>query len=161
MHNRTAETIIADCNCELERIGHLIEGFGSTSPVSGFLTKYVLMRVSGTLERAYKTIIADHYKAFSTELEQFIDHNVHDANMNACYDNICKMLKAFDSTKIKAFKAAVHGMPSGDNYIVSFSELNNVRNNVLHGGTLIPSFSDLKKKYEHSLKIIEVLDAVM
>ncbi len=161
MHNTTVESIIADCNSELERIGHMIEGLGSTNAISGFLTKYSLMQICGTLERAYKTLIADHYKAFSPEMEQFINNNVLEVSMNACYANICKMLKSFDTNKATEFKNSVHTLPDGDQYITLFKELNDIRNNVVHGGTAIPSFTDLKIKYEGSVKIIEVLDNVM
>ena len=161
MNNPTVSEIIDDCNNELNRIAHLIEGLGSTSPVAGFLTKYALMQICGTLERAYKILIADHYKAFSPELEHFIDHNVLDVSMNACYDNICRMLKSFDSAKANDFKDATHALQDGDQHIALFNDLNTIRNNILHGGTGIPSFTDLKAKYESALKIIEVLDGIV
>ena len=161
MRNNTVDSIISDCNSELERIGHMIEGLGSTSPISGFLTKYSLMQISGTLERAYKIIIADHYKAFSPELERFINNNVLEATANACYGNICKMLKSFDISKTTEFKDAVNALPDGEQCISLFNELNDIRNNVVHGGTVIPSFVDLRLKYQGSLKIIDVLDSIM
>ena len=161
MRNTCVESIISDCNNELGRISHMIEGLGSTNTISGFLTKYALMQICGTLERSYKILIADHYKSFSTELEQFINNNVLDVSMNACYDNICRMLRSFDLGKATVFKNAVHALPDGEQCITLFKELNDIRNNVVHGGTAIPSFNDLKIKFEGSVKIIEVLDNIM
>lgn len=105
MHNANAEHIVTDCNNEMTRIENLIAKFSSTDSVSGFLTRYALMKMSSTLECAYKTIIADYYKAFSSELVRFIDVHVTDANMNACFDNISKMLLKFDKEKNNKFKA--------------------------------------------------------
>ncbi len=161
MKNLSVATIIDECNSELNRIGHLIEGLGTTNQVSGFLTKYALMKVCSTLERAYKTVIADYYKAFSNELEHYIDHNVHNANMNACYNNINKMLCGFDENKSADFKNRVNSLTNGIHYIESFNNLNQIRNNVVHGGTNIPSYNDIKTKFEHSIIIIDILDSVM
>lgn len=161
MRNTGVESIISDCNNELERISHMIEGLGSTNAISGFLTKYALMQICGTLERSYKILIADHYKSFSPELEQFINNHVLEVSMNACYDNICRMLKSFDAGKSADFKNAVHALPDGEQCITLFKELNDIRNNVVHGGTAIPSFTDLRTKYQGSVKIIEVLDRIM
>ena len=161
MHNANADRMVTDCNSEMTRIEHLIEGFGSTNAVSGFLTRYALMKMSSTLECAYKAIIADYYKAFSSELERFIDVHVTDANMNACYDNISKMLRKFDDEKNNIFKEKARELSDYNRCCSSFSELNTIRNNVVHGGTTLPSFLDLRSKFDDSIKIIEKLDEVM
>ena len=114
--------------------------------------------MSSTLESVYKTIIADHYKSFSSELAHFIDNNVVNANMNACYDNVSKMLAKFDRNKKDLFKERVKSMVDYDRCCESFNSLNNIRNNIVHGGTVLPSFSDLRMKYNDSIIIIEKLD---
>ena len=161
MNNLKVKSILEDCDNELVRISHMIEGLGSMNAISGFLTKYSLMQICGTLERSYKILIADHYKSFASELEQFINNHVLDASMNACYDNVCSMLKKFDDTKCSEFKMAVRSLPDRDYCIKQFKELNDIRNNVVHGGSLMQSFSDLNVKYKSSVKIIEILDSIM
>ena len=61
INNPNAQTAIDDCNAELSRITGIINGVGSTSPLSGYLTKYSLIRICGPLEVCYKTFIADYY----------------------------------------------------------------------------------------------------
>ncbi len=72
INNINAKAAIDDCNAELDRITGIINGVGSTSPLSGYLTKYSLIRICGTLEVCYKTIIADYYENAAPQLGQFI-----------------------------------------------------------------------------------------
>lgn len=50
INNPNAKTAIEDCNAELSRITGIINEVGSTSNLSGYLTKYSLIRICGTLE---------------------------------------------------------------------------------------------------------------
>ena len=45
INNINAKAAIDDCNAELDRITGIINGVGSTSPLSGYLTKYSLIRI--------------------------------------------------------------------------------------------------------------------
>ena len=103
--NQQVNEIIENCRADLERIFHLIEGLGSLAPASGYLTKFALIRISGTLEICYKKLIADYYEGISPDLQRFITIHVRDANLNAKYENICKVLKDFDESKCYTLKA--------------------------------------------------------
>lgn len=158
INNHSAATFISECQSDLERIGHMIEALGSTHPISGILTRYSLMKASASLECAYKTIIADYYKSFSPELEQFINRSVLDANMNATYENICKMLQRFSEDKNTSFKNTVQALPAYERLHSSFSSLSRARNDVAHGSSISISFTDVVQYFNDATIIIEKLD---
>lgn len=161
INNIIAKTAIDDCNAELVRITGIINGVGSTSPLSGYLTKYSLIRICGTLEVCYKTIIADYYENMAPQLGQFIGHHLRDASMNPTYDNICKALGRFDSNKKTAFTNSVQNLANTQALIASFSTLNNARNKVAHGDNSTLSFNDMKGRFQEAVQIIEVLDSII
>lgn len=161
MYNNTAEDLFNTCTADLARIDSYIASIGSTNPASNFLTKYALMHICGTLERVYKIIITDYYKRFSHELERFIDKNVSDASLNATYDNICKVLKLFSESKSIEFKSRVHALPNHDRILSSFTSLNNLRNDLVHGRSMNASFSEIRTLFQEVSVIIVELDNVL
>lgn len=158
--NLNAKIAIDDCNAELLRITGIIEGIGSTSPLSGYLTKYSLIRICGTLEICYKTIIADFYENISPQLGHFIGFHLRDASMNPTYENICQALKRFDDSKNHDFKVVVNALEHSEQLIEAFKVLNRERNNVAHGNNSNLSFNDMKSRFLDASKIIEALDSV-
>ena len=161
INNPNAQTAIDDCNAELSRITGIINGVGSTNPLSGYLTKYSLIRICGTLEVCYKTIIADYYENIAPQLGQFISYHLRDASLNPIYENICKALSRFDDSKNELFKKEVANLANKDSLIDAFKVLNRERNNVAHGTNSTLSFNDMKSRFSEAIKIIEVLDSVM
>ena len=161
INNPNAQIVIDDCNAELSRITGIINGIGSTSPLSGYLTKYSLIRICGTLEVCYKTIIADYYENLAPQLGRYIGYHLRDASMNPTYENICQAIKRFDDVRQQNFKSAVKVLTNANNLIKAFSLLNIERNKVAHGDNSTLSFNDMKSRYSEAIKIIEVLDSVM
>ena len=136
---------IDNCRADLDKIWHLMEALGTMTPVSGYLTKFAIIRICGTLEVCYKSIIADYYEAFSPELQRYIGIHVRSASLNAQYESICKVLKEFSEEKIST----------------AMAELNNARNKVAHGNSTAMSFNDMKQKFEDTIVILEKLDEVL
>lgn len=161
INNINAKSAIDDCNADLVRIAGIINGVGSTSPLSGYLTKYSLIRICGTLEICYKTIIADYYENISPKLGQFIGFHLRNASMNPTYENICQAIKRFDDDKQQRFKSAVTALPNNDRLKEAFFVLNRERNNVAHGINSTLSFIDMKIRFSETIQIIEVLDSIM
>lgn len=161
INNPNAQTALDDCNAELSRITGIINGVGSTSPLSGYLTKYSLIRICGTLEVCYKTIIADYYENLAPQLGRYIGYHLRDASMNPTYDNICQAIKRFDDVRQQNFKSAVGALTNTESLKESFSVLNRERNNVAHGINSTLSFNDMKSRFSEAIKVIEVLDSVM
>lgn len=160
IRNEVAKEAIANCRIELNKIWHLIEAVGSTNQVSSYLTHYALVRICGTLEISYKTIIADYYVSRSPLLDRFIMKHVREACRNPNYDNICKTLKEFDEDKYRRFKETIASLDNAEDIKSSLESLNSSRNSVAHGSSSLLSFNDLKNHFEKALQIIEVLDSV-
>lgn len=79
INNINASNAIVDCNAELSRITGIIDSVGSMSHLSNYLTKYSLIRICGTLEVCYKTIIADYYEKFALpEHKDFYNKSAYD-----------------------------------------------------------------------------------
>lgn len=158
MFNQQVQQIIADCDNELAHLSQLIDNNGSTSPIAGYLSKYALLKVASTIELSYKSLIADHYEALCEDLSFFVSGRVRDAYMNATYENICTMLGWFSEELKIEYKQRISNMPEKNRYCAEFSELNQSRNNLVHGDTNTPSFQSTKEKYDHVKNFIVVLD---
>ncbi|MBQ2243641.1 MAG: hypothetical protein II318_05435 [Bacteroidales bacterium] len=161
IQNVEAKNTIDDCNAELSRIAGIINKVGSTDPLSGYLTKYSLIRICGTLEMSYKTIIADYYENIAPQLGPYITCHLRDASMNPTYGNICTALGHFDTTRKKDFKDAVDALNNKDNLIRAFDVLNRERNNVAHGYSSNLSFKDMSNHFLETIQILEALDSIM
>lgn len=161
MYNQRVEQILNDCDNELVRLEQLIVAFGSTHEASGYFSKYALLKVASTIELSYKTLIADHYEVLCPDLSTFVSGRVRDANMNATYDNICTMLGWFSDEVKRDYKSRIDAMEHKDRYCSEFKDLNQSRNNLVHGDTNTPSFTSTKEKYEHVKLFLEVLDEIM
>ncbi len=161
INNPNAKAAIDDCDAELSRITKIINDVGSTNPLSGYLTKYSLIRICGTLEVCYKTIIADYYENLAPQLGRYIGYHLRDASMNATYENIQKTLKHFNSEKYNKFKDDIKTLDNYNILVNSFSVLNDARKKVAHGTSTSLSFNDMKKRYSEAILIIELLDSIM
>ena len=161
MNNPIASQAISDCNDELIKIRNQINALGSTSSISGFLTRYPLIKICGTLEVCYKTIIADFYENSAPHLGSFIGFHLRDASMNAKYDSICQAIKRFDLSKANLFKTQIQTLPNKDRAIQSLSDLNTARNEFAHGNNPILTFNDICDKFTESIRILDVLDSIM
>lgn len=147
MRNSNAERVILDCNSELEKIEHLISAIGATNPIANYLTKYSIIRICGTLEVCYQTIIADFYEERAPLMSTFLLNKVRNATMNPNYQNICTTLKSFDDDLADNFKENVHSIDNHDEIISAFDTLNKTRNEVAHGISSTVSFSDAKRMF--------------
>ncbi|MCM1041285.1 MAG: HEPN domain-containing protein [Bacteroides sp.] len=161
MKNSIANQAINDCNDELVKIQGQIEQLGSTNIISGFLTRYSLIKVCGTMEVCYKTIIADFYENSAPLLGAFISYHLRDSSMNAKYENICKALCMFDRHKEKLFKEKISILPEKDKVMQALSDLNSSRNTFAHRGLFSMSFNDLYDKFKDGVRILEVLDSIL
>lgn len=161
MRNENAQHAVDDCKDELARIGHLIQAVGATNEICNYLSKYALIRISGTLEICYKTIIADYYESISPQLERFISRQVREATRNPLFENMCKTLTDFDKDKCNVFKEKVKAISDAEACKSSLDAINTNRNNVAHGSGMTLTFIDIKAHFTNALRIIEVLDEVI
>ena len=160
MNNQNFLTNIDECKEDLQRIQSLINGIGSMSPVAGYLTKFALIRVCGTLEICYKTLIADFYEAVSPELQRYITIHVREASLNAKYDNIIKVLKEFSEEKSNDYKKNINAREDKDLILTAMSSLNSARNEVAHGGNMSLSIADMCNHFEKAVCVLGELDNI-
>lgn len=158
MNNQNFLTNIDESKEDLQRIRNLISAIGSMSPVAGYLTKFALIRVCGTLEICYKTLIADFYESVSPEMQRYITIHVREASLNAKYENIKKVLKEFSEEKSNDYKNIINARVDKEQILAAMSTLNTARNEVAHGGNMALSIADICNHFEKAVCVLEELD---
>lgn len=161
MNNQEAQDNIDKCLEELQRIYHLVEGHGGTSPIVPFLTNYAIVRACGTIEFSFKTIISDSLSGHSTQIANYIDHTIRNSSMNPSRENISKTLKKFDETWNTEFKNRINTHPDSARIKSSIDSLNSSRNSFAHGDPLSASFEDIRNYFNDSVIIIQILDDIV
>lgn len=161
MNNLEAQDSIDKCLNELNRIYHVVEGLGGTSPIVPFLTNYAIVRACGTIEFSFKTIISDSISGHSTQISNYIDHTIRNSSMNPSRDNISKTLKKFDEAWNTEFKDRLNSHPDSARIKSSIDSLNSSRNSFAHGDPLTSSFDDIRNYFNDSVIVIGILDEIV
>lgn len=156
MNNSNVEQMLKDCRQELDDIERKIQNAGTLSSLSKYLTKYSLIKITGTFEYSYKNLIADYYT--TSDIESYLTNTIRDSSSNPSLEKINTLLKNFDESKKDAFKDALKGMERNK---TSLSSLNSLRNDFAHGKSITVSFSNLKQYFNDSVIIFEKLDNVL
>lgn len=158
--NASAKESINACSAELVKIEHLIEGMGSTATPVPYLIRYSLIKVCGTIEFSFKTIICDHkYASHSSQIQNFIDEKFRHSSMNPSYEKICGALKSFDIEWNKKFKGKIASHPENSKLLDSLKSLNAARNTFAHGSNPTASFANVRDYFNHSVQILEMMEA--
>lgn len=162
MHNSDVKQILDDCENDLSRVDGIIASLGATSNIVPYLTKYGIIRASGALEVAFKTIIVDYCSWRSKkQLKQYLSKKIRDGSMNPSYDNIIKLLSDFDGDWKTQFKTNVTSHPSGNRLKTSLNSLVDARNDFAHGGNPTITISDVRSYFGDSRIIMEILDTLI
>lgn len=161
MNNKQVEAIIQDAIQEFGQLEILVEQVGSTSPMSKYLTKYALIKACGTIEYAYKNIIADYHNQASPQIRNFIDNMVRESPQNPSLDNIRSTLKKFDLVWRDNFNNELKTHSNKDKLTLSLNSLNNERNAFAHGGNCSATFHNIQDYFTDALEIINILDRVV
>lgn len=162
MNNSAVERMLDDCAAELDHLAVLVAAHGPASTLVPYLTKYAIIRSCGTIEQSFKTIVADYcsYKS-KAQIKQFLTVRVRDSSSNPSWDNLCKLLKEFDSNWLSNFKDQVDMDADKTQLKDSLKSLVNARNDFAHGGSPSSSIGDVKSYFDHARKIIHYMDAVV
>lgn len=161
MNNKEVESIIQDALLEFGQLELLVGQVGSTSPMSKYLTKYALIKACGTIEYAFKNIIADYHNQASPQIRNFIDNMVRESSQNPSLDNIRGTLKKFDIAWRDNFNNELNSHSNKDKLTSSLKSLNNERNAFAHGGNCSATFQNIKDYFSDALEIIYILDRVV
>ncbi|WP_144474215.1 HEPN domain-containing protein [Bacillus pumilus] len=162
MSNIEARQILANCKDELNVIKKFIneDKFNSKNP---YLVKYCVIRVSGSIETAFKTIVADAFDFNATEkVRNFVEKEIRESSKNPSYSNMCSLLKKIDNSWNEKFKESVNEEKRRDTSLLSSLEsLNEARNSFAHGKNTTVTMDGVLLYFEKASKIIEILDSVV
>ncbi len=162
MYNLEAKQILKDCKDELDIINNFInrDKFNSKNP---YLVKYCVIKVSGSIETAFKTIIADAFDFNASEkVKNFVEKEIRESSKNPSYGNICTVLKKIDNNWNEQFKNSVNIVKARDSALLSSLEsLNEARNSFAHGKNTTVSIEGVILYFAKASKIIEILDSVV
>lgn len=162
MNNNEVLLLLDECQDDLDKVGTIIDSLGQTSSVVPYLSKYAIIKACGTIEVAYKTIIADNCsKRTKKQVKTFIDNKVRDSSHNPSYTNICNLLDEFDSDWKDNFKQQVQIHTDRDEILTSLSSLVAARNEFAHGGNPTITISDVIRYYRFCRIVIEIIDNVV
>lgn len=162
MNNTTAEQLFVDCENELTKIAAIIDALGPFNNTVPFLTKYAIIKVCGTIEQSFKTIIADHHHTSqSQQIRNFIDASIRKSSMNPNFKNINSTLKKFDTNWHTQFKTNLQSVPHYSRLKSSLTSLNDERNCFAHGGQPTASFTSVKDYFNDAKEIITILDLII
>jgi len=127
-----------------------------------YLSKYGLIKACGTIEQAFKSLVADRcsYRA-RAQIKNYLTKMVRNSSSNPSFGNICKLLKSFDSSWNAAFKDAVNNHASSNSLKTSLQSLVDTRNEFAHGGNPRVSIGDVRRYFHDARAVIEELDWVV
>lgn len=162
MNNDTVRVLLDDCSTELAAIEVLINGLGLGSTIVPYLSKYGLIKACGTIEQAFKSVVADRcaYRA-RAQIKNYLTDKVRNSSSNPSFDNICKLLKSFDAGWKTAFKDAVNNHGRASSLKTSLQSLVDARNEFAHGGSPRVSIGDVRQYFQDAREVIVELDRVV
>lgn len=162
MNNTDVEQQLNHCQTELTNIHSIITGLGLSSNIVPYLTKYSVIRACGSIESAFKTVIADYCEFRSKrQVKRFISKRIREGSANPSFDMICKFLGQFDDDWKSNFKIKLNLEPNKQALTDSLQSLVDARNDFAHGGSPGTSITDVITYFGNSRRIIEIMDEVV
>lgn len=162
MNNAEVQQQMTVCSAELAQVKTLIDNLGFTSTIVPYLTKYAVVRACGSVELAFKAVIADYCsRRGKKQVKRFLTRKVRDGSANPSYDKICQFLHDFDEEWKRDFKGLIEQEANKANLLTSLQSLVDARNDFAHGGNPSASIGDVLVYYGHARRIIEIMDGVV
>lgn len=162
MNNSEVKRNIDACQADLDQVSDLVKKLGPTSNVTPYLTQYAIIRSCGTIEQAFKSIIADCLSHESkNQIKNFLNKRIREGSANPSLQNMYKFIGDFDDDWKKNFKNKITTAPDTDSLTTSLQSLVDARNDFSHGGNPSASLADILKYFSDSKRIIEFMDSVI
>lgn len=150
---------LSDCEAELTQLEDAMKLLGHTSPIGMFLTRYAIIKACGTIERAFKSLVADHAESLqSQQVKNFLQSKVRESSMNPNENNITQLLKSFDSKWSTDFCDKLKVMADKEKKKQSLKSLVEARNAFAHGGNPITTIGQVKIYFCDSREIMDLID---
>ena len=157
MNNAGASQILHECLDDLNIVKATLVGVEG-SPSAPYLKKYSVIRASGTIEVAFKKIIADKVDEGSHEqVKNFIRTRVRNTSRNPKLEAIESSLDEFDPRWRKRFGELV-GLANRARLRGALADLVNARNRFAHGGDSDMSIETIIEHFRDGAKVLAFLD---
>ncbi len=160
--NTQLKNKLQDCENELDEIEELLGKIPVWNKERLYLTNYALIKVSGTIELVYRSIVADHFTQLSNEkINNYLDKNIRNGSMGAQYEKMVELLGKFDEQWAENFKNRVKERTDKDRLISATKSLTTSRNAFAHGNLSTATFSDIKQYYNDAIILINIFDSIV
>ena len=155
--NGTAGAADTACLRSLHDLRTWTRSIKTLDPVHKYIVAYAIILCSGTLERAFKNIIADQVSVgCSPQVCKCIDRVIRQCSTNPRYEEIVKVLSMFDKVWSAAFKMRVQELP--EHYRQSLESLVKNRNLVAHGGAVTSGFGEVVSYYYRARRVVAQIE---
>lgn len=161
MNSEVVKAILDDCLAELESISALIIGIGDAAKPTPYIKKYAVIRATGSIETAFKQIIADKVdKNSHVQVKNYIRRKVRDSSCNPKLGMIENMLSEFDDRWRSRFDEQL-ALDDKPRLKGALTALVDARNEFAHGGHPDMEIGTTLSHFKDGMRVIEILDAVV
>ena len=159
---RELQDLIDECNTDIADIERRLQMLPPLDKEISYLTYYVLIRASGTVEYVYRSIVTDYFSRLSdSRIDSYLDAKVRKGSMSATYDNMCGLLGQFDNTWRDNFRVSVSADPDKNRIIAASNSLVRNRHDFAHGRRPTATFLEIKAYYQDILRLIYIFDSIV
>ncbi|HDY6678120.1 TPA: hypothetical protein RPV38_004592 [Escherichia coli] len=158
MNNTESMKILRDCCDELNDIRKLVSDLDDSNKAVGYINKYAIIRATGSIEFAFKKIIADKVEhGCHDQIKNFIKRKIRESAHNPRLGTIESVLTDFDPKWQKKFneKIALENKIALDE---SLTKLVTERNSFAHGRDANIGIDEIIENYLNGQKVIAILD---
>jgi hypothetical protein len=157
MKNLPASKVLHDCLHDLDVVKATLVGLEG-APAAPYLKKYSVIRASGSIEFAFKMVIADRVDQGSHEqARNFVRAKVRNTSKNPKLGAIESSLAEFDPRWSKRFNELV-SLANRARLSGALTSLVNARNKFAHGGDSDISIESIIEHFRDGAKVIAFLD---
>jgi hypothetical protein len=157
MRNEEASQILSSCLTDLNIVKATLVGLDG-APAAPYLRKYSVIRASGSIEVAFKKVIADKVDHGSHEqIKNFIKKNVRNTSKNPKLEVIENALHEFDPRWSRRFAELV-GLANRPRLKKALADLVTDRNTFAHGGESNMSIETIIEHFRDGAKVVAFLD---
>lgn len=158
MNNTESMRILSDCCDELNEIKEIISGFDRGNKAVDYINKYAIIRATGSIEFAFKKIIADKVEdGCHDQIKNFIKRKIRESAHNPKLGTIENVLTDFDPKWQKKFNEKI----SLENKFAldeSLTKLVTERNSFAHGRDAHIGIDEIIENYKNGQRVITILD---
>jgi hypothetical protein len=161
MINTEVRKLLDDCLAELESISALLIGIGDGAKPTPYIKKYAVIRASGSIETAFKQIIADKIDQDShIQVKNFIKRKIRDSSCNPNLGIMENMLSEFDDRWRAKFDELM-ALDDKPRLKGALTSLVKARNDFAHGGNPDMDIEDTINFFKDGDRVLEILDSVV